>query len=196
MKSNYLFSALSLIISTFIIPGTVLGATTVGEYTFTGGTDSATVYDPLFDFQDFNGSGLNYPGGEVLINGNVTGANNYGGFNLTNNTSMGLSELIFDFTVESDQQLTIAYTRQGESGVWTMLADGLTGSATNYSISLLGIDPPAGNWIHFRFWETGDNTDGVFLDNIRVTAVPVPAAAWLFGSALLGLVAVGKRRKS
>jgi hypothetical protein len=39
----------------------------------------------------------------------------------------------------------------------------------------------------------------IFWDNISITAdvsaVPVPAAAWLFGSALLGLGAV-KRRKA
>ncbi len=31
-------------------------------------------------------------------------------------------------------------------------------------------------------------------DNVRLSAVPLPAAAWLFGSALLGLVAVGRRK--
>lgn len=38
-----------------------------------------------------------------------------------------------------------------------------------------------------------------FIDNISVTAdvaaVPVPAAAWLFGSSLLGLVGMAKRKK-
>ncbi len=39
------------------------------------------------------------------------------------------------------------------------------------------------------------STQGVFMVVSEVTAVPVPAAAWLFGSALLGLGAV-KRRKA
>jgi len=35
-----------------------------------------------------------------------------------------------------------------------------------------------------------------FMDEIRViTAVPIPAAAWLFGSGLIGLVAIGRRRR-
>ncbi|NNL57137.1 MAG: hypothetical protein HKO71_05260, partial [Pseudomonadales bacterium] len=38
-----------------------------------------------------------------------------------------------------------------------------------------------------------------YLDNISVTAdvavIPVPAAAWLFGSSLLGLVGIAKRKK-
>jgi len=33
-------------------------------------------------------------------------------------------------------------------------------------------------------------------DNINFTAVPVPAAAWLFGSGLLGLIGISRRKKS
>jgi hypothetical protein len=34
------------------------------------------------------------------------------------------------------------------------------------------------------------------VDNIRIEAVPVPAAVWLFGSGLLGLVGITRRRKA
>ncbi len=37
--------------------------------------------------------------------------------------------------------------------------------------------------------------DGYFGPNLRVSAVPVPAAVWLFGTALIGLVGFSKRRK-
>ena len=37
---------------------------------------------------------------------------------------------------------------------------------------------------------------GKFYDNITVTAVPVPAAAWLLGSGLLGFVGVARRSKA
>lgn len=50
-------------------------------------------------------------------------------------------------------------------------------------------------WI--AFWLDGGEADFGKIDNIMVTAtqpVPVPAAAWLFGSALLGLF--GMRRKA
>lgn len=36
----------------------------------------------------------------------------------------------------------------------------------------------------------------VWFDNVTVSAVPVPAAAWLFGSGLLGLIGVAKRKKA
>lgn len=42
---------------------------------------------------------------------------------------------------------------------------------------------------------TGSGPIGIALDNINVSQVPVPAAAWLFGSALAGLGLQAGRRK-
>ncbi|MBT8117404.1 MAG: VPLPA-CTERM sorting domain-containing protein, partial [Gammaproteobacteria bacterium] len=33
------------------------------------------------------------------------------------------------------------------------------------------------------------------LDNVRLNPIPVPAALWLFGSGLLGLVGIARRRQ-
>lgn len=40
-----------------------------------------------------------------------------------------------------------------------------------------------------------DNSTNVLLDNVVISQVPVPAAAWLFGSALCGLVGCSRGRK-
>ena len=50
-----------------------------------------------------------------------------------------------------------------------------------------GIPMPAGG--PFEFFNAGFNA------NLNFTPVPVPAAVWLFGSGLMGLVGVARRRK-
>jgi len=69
-----------------------------------------------------------------------------------------------------------------------------------YSIQLDLSDPAlAGQLLQFGFntvsTEYGDS--GVYYDNVSFTsAVPVPAAVWLFGSGLLGLVGITRRKKA
>ncbi len=70
----------------------------------------------------------------------------------------------------------------------------------SYALSLY-IDPSwDGKTLQFgvKSAATAYTASGVYYDNLRLseTAVPVPAAAWLFGSGLLGLVGVARHRKS
>ncbi len=46
----------------------------------------------------------------------------------------------------------------------------------------------------FLFWADG-NSDSFRIDTLNVSTVPVPAAAWLFGSALLGMFGFTRRKK-
>jgi hypothetical protein len=53
----------------------------------------------------------------------------------------------------------------------------------------------------FAYGETYGNVSGVahstssvWFDNVNVSAVPVPAAAWLFGTGLVGLIGVARRK--
>lgn len=36
----------------------------------------------------------------------------------------------------------------------------------------------------------------VWFDNVSVSAIPIPAAAWLFGSGLLGMIGIARRKKA
>jgi hypothetical protein len=51
--------------------------------------------------------------------------------------------------------------------------------------------------VWFTFWLDNGEGDFAKVDNINVTAtvIPVPPAVWLFGTGLLGLVGVARRRK-
>jgi hypothetical protein len=66
----------------------------------------------------------------------------------------------------------------------------LAGSATftGQTFSTLGISSGSYQWT----WGSGATADSLTLN---VGAVPVPAAVWLFGSGLLGLVGMARRKK-
>jgi hypothetical protein len=69
-----------------------------------------------------------------------------------------------------------------------------------YSIDLLITAELVGDNLSFGFGavSTENNGSGIFYDNLvfaEVAPVPVPAAVWPFGSGLLGLVGVARRRK-
>ena len=68
-----------------------------------------------------------------------------------------------------------------------------------YTLDLLLTEAQAGATLSFGFsaTATGSNGSAVFYDNLNFdrVVVPVPAAVWLFGSGLLGLVGVARRRK-
>ena len=70
----------------------------------------------------------------------------------------------------------------------------------SYTVDLLISPDMVGDTLSFGFGAVSTNNEGsgVFYDNLsfaRVAPVPVPAAVWLFGSGLLGLVGVARRRK-
>ena len=50
--------------------------------------------------------------------------------------------------------------------------------------------------ININFWANGtEDTFGGYLDDVRLSAVPVPAALPLFGAALLGMGFLARRKK-
>ena len=78
----------------------------------------------------------------------------------------------------SDIALTLAGSGLSDNG------DG-TYSATLVSVSNIG-----------EVWGSFSGTPYSEVYNVTVSAIPVPAAVWLFGSGLLGLVGIARRRKA
>ncbi|MDH5396415.1 MAG: VPLPA-CTERM sorting domain-containing protein [Gammaproteobacteria bacterium] len=78
------------------------------------------------------------------------------------------------------------------------LSFGLNPGDIFYVIAALGaksLDGYADSWNTFSM-NFLDDTDLVAATAPAVSAVPVPAAAWLFGSALLGFIGVNRRKKT
>ena len=70
-----------------------------------------------------------------------------------------------------------------------------------YYIDFLITPELVGDNLSFGFvaTATGNNGSGIFYDNIvfaEVSPIPVPAAVWLFGSGLIGLIGIARRKKS
>lgn len=104
----------------------------------------------------------------------------------------GIYDIEFDLPPSPGQNA--ARFNAGEDLVYTITAAGLTASDFNFFATP---GPGAGNAGPFlsvaRFQSTGpDPFDG----SDFVGAVPVPAAVWLFGSGLLGLVGIARRKRA
>ena len=46
----------------------------------------------------------------------------------------------------------------------------------------------------YEVFREGNSEVGIYM--VRTSAVPIPAAVWLFGSGLIGLVGMARRKKS
>ena len=85
-------------------------------------------------------------------------------------------------------------------GIDAVTATGALFSDTVTLDGLVGLETFAFNWgsLASVSWTNVDPSQALQLDNISVSTspVPVPAAVWLFGSGLLGLVGVARRTPS
>jgi hypothetical protein len=102
----------------------------------------------------------------------------------------GLYDILFEFPPPPGQQA--ARFNAGEDLVYTITGTGITADSF-YVWSEPGPGDTAGPYLSVaRFQDTGPTQEG----SDWVGAVPVPAAVWLFGSGLLGLIGIARRRRS
>lgn len=78
----------------------------------------------------------------------------------------------------------------GSTWTWATGLPPTVGSEQYDAVVSTGIGPDGGP--HFGPWTGIPDTDFAF----RINAVPVPAAVWLFGSGLIGLIGVARRKKA
>ncbi len=170
----------------FLAGSLILASGTAGAASCTGGNATYTLGpDPVSVLQ----CGI----------GNINGSNNDG---FLNSAAGATYDLIFknDDANKSPVKDAIVGLINGPNnlkGNWTLNTDVL-GGWTDFAIGLKagsGYAVFSLNDVISGNWEITKGLSHANLYGVQVQAVPLPAAAWLFGSALLGLAGAGYRRK-
>lgn len=131
-------------------------------------------------------------------------------WSMTNNTSSGLVSLAFDgapgltvFDTYFGGVVGTAGSALGKDFATNLAGDSAITATYSNAVAINGASA-VGDIFHNIFVDFSQYGGGAFgnfmitqdTDNdSRLNEVPVPAAAWLFGSALLGLAGIGKRKK-
>lgn len=176
-------------------------------------TDSIITGEIIQSHFGFNGTGSVAGGAEALaLNGEAFSLGSFRYTNEQTNLSGGYVEVDFqmDLTIDGVSLLPIEYrigienTPNLESPDYDTAT--LTGTPadssfwigdTNYLLSFNGFSRDGG----INFETTADLAEGFqtsaeIYATLTVASVPVPAAVWLFGSGLIGLVGFAKRRRN
>lgn len=173
---------------------------------FSGGYVTQTFFqgdlDVWVDFQL-----LDWPSANgVRVGLSFGDSTNFGNFWSVERTSAGRGEIYGDVYLTDfnhfigalnptgDQSGALRLTRTGTTvsayylagGQWQLLrSDTITGADLVFTIAA---------WSHDQYFN--DQPVKLAFDNVNVNAVPIPPAVWLFGSGLLGLIAVARRKSS
>ena len=159
---------------------------------FTGGTSGLNVIDI-----ETNGNDLSITGANLTIKGD---ADDFIIFRVSSSWVMDVSEsrLLLDGDIGVNNVLWYVDADQGEESF-------NFDNATFYGMSLWDLGTDTDNVISFNNVQFCGQviTDQVNFQNVSgsgcsfdTSAVPVPAAVWLFGSGLIGLVGIARRKKA
>jgi hypothetical protein len=156
-----------------------------------------------------NDSGT-YSGGGVTANVTVTGGSlHYTNGNLGGSApGIGVNAGFFNNNIiNNDETMTVTFDQRVKLDAidltsWQDLFDNMTiTSNEGYSMTFGNSD---GFFSQIDTFAIGQNLTsftlsanygGAFLNAVQISQVPLPAAAWLFGSALLGLGAIKRRQR-
>jgi len=210
-KSTKLVAAMGLTLSAGVAQAAIVELTSNGGFEtgdFTGWTQ-------------FLEGGTQLITSDNPSSGTYAGNLNVGTFTLIKQANMGIGQVTPD-----GQVINISFDMRGSVGVggvvFAEFFSELGTEGTSKAEILFGGGPifPNSDWTTYSTTATtGPDVSGgvtlqlkvdcganancvsdVYFDNVSVTAdvsaVPVPAAVWLFGSGLLGLVGVARRKKA
>jgi hypothetical protein len=128
--------------------------------------------------------------------------NEYSAYTITLDfTNVQDAVLTFDYNIDTERFFD-KFSILGNGALISPSQNVLSGVQSGQFIGVLAPFSGLGNVVlTFEFTSDGSITDqGVIFDNIlidgTVSSVPIPAAAWLFGSGLIGLIGVARRRKA
>ena len=177
-------------------PGVIIGATnTAGDVAgvYHGGPATAGDVGPVDLGWDFNNATGTDWFNTVAPTGDTTNGINFGGWTVAWNT---LSNIPMTGGAWAVGNCAVLGCIDGSlatfsNGVANFSWDGVYGNAyqIDYTATVPAGDPSGFGGTQYFLRLTGTVTEGA-------PPIPIPAAVWLFGSGLLGLVGVARRRKS
>jgi hypothetical protein len=115
--------------------------------------------------------------------------------------STGISAFGFYATDIGDFNGEVTLTATASDGTATNFTIPNILSSANGSVLFYGFTDTANSYTSIAFGNTATGTDVFGFDDMVIgdlgqVVVPVPAAVWLFGSGLLGLVGIARRKKA
>ena len=129
------------------------------------------------------------------------------GNNVVDLNALGLGVLTQTFATVAGQSYGVSFDLGGPVATKTMDvtifgSDGTSAlTVEHYAGGFAGTFLPQdfrfvadGNQSTIEFFSTISGFDGLYIDNLDVSAIPIPAAVWLFVSGLLGLVGIARRK--
>ena len=107
--------------------------------------------------------------------------------------SFSIEYVIVDPIAHVDLRMNVIATGTSIPAITTVLTNPVTGDFSGFELSLT---PPESSWILIGGQALRPPLTAYLHYAIVITpsAVPVPAAAWLFGTGLLGLIGVARRK--
>lgn len=157
--------------------------------------------NPLFSWEDPRSDA---PAGSVMMGFDIFNFTPFGGNNVRMTGLSGSAELLADlttpFTLNQNvfHQARWSFTNEGTDAKMALtLVEDVNGTSTVHNllsgILVPGLDLDTFNGRLILGGRTGAAFANGDVDNIRIEAVPLPAAAWLFASGLLGFIGISRR---